>query len=188
LAWHQCRINLALTEILTMGFVVSVIGLGKLSNSGRIFDSSEALKHSSLSKTNHAWSLTPVLAEEWRLIYIWTVSSGTGVILMARLHLVLVIASLYQALQLVAQRIDPGFADQIHPPLTWSQCTSFGSCVPVNGSVTQSGGMSWFHWPWGDECWENHVWNSTICPDVQTCYDECSLRKANYSGESLCNV
>ncbi|KAJ7209983.1 glycoside hydrolase [Mycena pura] len=40
---------------------------------------------------------------------------------------------------------------------------------------------SWFHTNLGHECWVDHVWDSTVCPDVQTCYDNCSLRKSNYS-------
>ncbi|KAJ7843170.1 glycoside hydrolase [Mycena leptocephala] len=98
---------------------------------------------------------------------------------MARFYLARVVLSLFQARYLLAQRLRNG-TTVVHPLLNWSKCTLAGGCSLVNGSVVNS--QPWYHFVSnGAPCWENHVWNSTFCPDAQTCYENCTIRGADYA-------
>ncbi|KAJ7436076.1 cellulase CEL7A [Mycena galericulata] len=102
---------------------------------------------------------------------------------MARLYLAWLVLSLFQAQYLLAQRLNGSGALQTHPTLTWSQCTVAGACSLVNGSIAETNGMNWFSCPSGIDCWEDHVWNSAVCPDAETCYNNCSAHSStDYAG------
>ncbi|KAJ6524001.1 cellulose 1,4-beta-cellobiosidase precursor [Mycena capillaripes] len=92
---------------------------------------------------------------------------------MARFSLAWLVFSLFQARYLLAQRLNGSSAFQIHPSLTWSLCVAAGDCSPVSASIVETNGMNWYIGGSGTNCWEDHVWDSTICPHAQTCYDAC---------------
>jgi cellulose 1,4-beta-cellobiosidase len=104
---------------------------------------------------------------------------------MASFYLARVVLSLFQARYLLAQRLDGSNAVEMHPPLTWSQCALAGSCSLVNAFIVETNEAPWFDDDSGTHCWVDHVWNSTICPNAQTCYDHCSMHATNYGGKCL---
>ncbi|KAJ7194991.1 cellobiohydrolase precursor [Mycena pura] len=96
---------------------------------------------------------------------------------MARFYIAPLVLCLFQAGHLLGQRLNGSTAVQTHPSLTWLQCAPGDSCRVVNASITETNALSWYDWFGNDgiHCWEDHVWNGTICPNVQECYDNCGV-------------
>ncbi|KII85870.1 glycoside hydrolase family 7 protein [Plicaturopsis crispa FD-325 SS-3] len=81
-----------------------------------------------------------------------------------------------------AQQIGTQTAE-VHPSLTWQSCTASGSCTENQGSVTLDANWRWLHTTSGyTNCYTGNTWDTSICPDAETCASACALDGADYSG------
>jgi cellulose 1,4-beta-cellobiosidase len=81
-----------------------------------------------------------------------------------------------------AQQVGTNTAE-VHPSLSWSQCTAAGSCTTVSGSVVLDSNWRWLHTTSGfTNCYTGNTWDATLCPDAATCAQNCALDGADYSG------
>lgn len=72
---------------------------------------------------------------------------------------------------------------EVHPTLTWQQCTTGGTCTSTSGSVVLDANWRWVHTTTGyTNCYTGNTWDATICPDPTTCAENCALDGADYSG------
>ncbi|KAJ5128144.1 hypothetical protein N7448_008923 [Penicillium atrosanguineum] len=79
-----------------------------------------------------------------------------------------------------AQQVGTQLAET-HPSLTWSKCTSDGSCSTVSGQVVVDANWRWVHTVSGyTNCYTGNEWDTSICPDDVTCAAACAVDGANY--------
>jgi cellulose 1,4-beta-cellobiosidase len=72
---------------------------------------------------------------------------------------------------------------ETHPAMTWSKCSTGGSCTSVSGSVTVDANWRWTHSVSGTtNCYTGNTWDATLCPDGTTCAKNCCLDGADYAG------
>ncbi|KAK9780878.1 putative Glucanase [Seiridium cardinale] len=72
---------------------------------------------------------------------------------------------------------------ETHPSLSWSTCTSSGSCTTTAGSVTVDANWRWTHaLANSTNCYTGNEWDASLCPDGETCAQNCCLDGADYSG------
>ncbi|OCH88340.1 cellulase CEL7A [Obba rivulosa] len=72
---------------------------------------------------------------------------------------------------------------EVHPTLSWSQCTAGGTCTSQAGSVVLDANWRWTHTVTGyTNCYTGNEWDTTICPDPTTCVENCALDGADYEG------
>lgn len=87
--------------------------------------------------------------------------------------------SLYTAVR--AQQVGTGTAE-VHPPITWEQCTTTAGCTSQAGQLTLDSDLRWIHSTTGyTNCYTGNEWDSTFCPDPITCAANCALDGADYS-------
>src|ERR1700761_8028592 len=85
------------------------------------------------------------------------------------------------AIHVAAQQVGTSTAE-VHPALTFQQCTG-GTCTTQDSSVVLDS-----HWRWGHNvggytnCYSGNTWNADYCPDDATCAANCALEGADYSG------
>lgn len=97
---------------------------------------------------------------------------------------------MYQKLATISALLAVARAQQVcttqaetHPALTWSKCTSGGSCTSQAGKVVLDANWRWTHaYPSGNNCYNGNTWDATLCPDDATCAKNCCLEGADYSG------
>jgi cellulose 1,4-beta-cellobiosidase len=71
---------------------------------------------------------------------------------------------------------------ETHPSMSWQQCTSGGSCTTKNGKVVIDSNWRWVHDKNGyTNCYTGNTWDSTLCPDNQSCAENCAIDGADYS-------
>ncbi|THV04731.1 cellobiohydrolase I-II [Dendrothele bispora CBS 962.96] len=71
---------------------------------------------------------------------------------------------------------------ETHPPLTWQQCTSSG-CTDQSASVVLDSNWRWTHTTDGfTNCYTGNEWDTSLCPDGDTCAQTCALDGADYQG------
>lgn len=67
------------------------------------------------------------------------------------------------------------------PSLTWSQCSEGGSCTEVTGGLVIDANWRWTHTVEGyDNCYTGAEWDTTLCPDGETCAENCCVDGADY--------
>ncbi|ROW00951.1 hypothetical protein VSDG_02897 [Cytospora chrysosperma] len=72
---------------------------------------------------------------------------------------------------------------ETHPSLTWSTCTSGGSCTSKTGGVVIDANWRWVHTVDGStNCYTGNEWDSTLCTDSTSCATECCVDGSDYSG------
>ncbi|KAJ8075098.1 hypothetical protein PM082_019425 [Marasmius tenuissimus] len=81
----------------------------------------------------------------------------------------------------VAQQVGTNTAET-HPKLSWSKCSAGGSCATQQGSVVLDSNWRWLHDTSLTNCYTGNEWDSSLCPDGQTCATNCALDGADYSG------
>ncbi|KAK1223424.1 Exoglucanase 1 [Marasmius sp. AFHP31] len=81
----------------------------------------------------------------------------------------------------VAQKVGTNTAET-HPKLSWSKCSAGGSCATQQGSVVLDSNWRWLHDDSLTNCYTGNEWDSTLCPDGETCASNCALDGADYSG------
>ncbi|PNH48072.1 hypothetical protein VD0004_g393 [Verticillium dahliae] len=73
--------------------------------------------------------------------------------------------------------------EEVAPSLTWSKCSAGGSCAAQTGSLVIDANWRWTHTVEGyDNCYEGNSWDSTLCPDGDTCAQNCCVDGADYEG------
>ncbi|KAG6899387.1 hypothetical protein C0993_010660 [Termitomyces sp. T159_Od127] len=81
-----------------------------------------------------------------------------------------------------AQQIGTNTAET-HPSLSWQKCTSGGSCTTTSAAVVLDANWRWVHNVGGfTNCYTGNTWDSSLCPDDETCATNCALDGADYSG------
>jgi cellulose 1,4-beta-cellobiosidase len=72
---------------------------------------------------------------------------------------------------------------ETHPSLTWQKCTSAGSCSTVNGKIVLDSNWRWLHdVDSSTNCYTGNEWDTDLCPDNESCAENCALDGADYSG------
>ncbi|KAI1275635.1 glycoside hydrolase family 7 protein [Xylaria sp. FL0933] len=71
---------------------------------------------------------------------------------------------------------------ETHPALTWSQCSSGGSCSTVSGKVVIDSNWRWVHDSSGTNCYSGNEWDTSLCADATSCVTECCVDGADYAG------
>ncbi|KAH8892404.1 putative cellulose 1, 4-beta-cellobiosidase [Thozetella sp. PMI_491] len=70
---------------------------------------------------------------------------------------------------------------ETHPKLSWSKCTSGGSCTTTNAEVTIDANWRWLHLTSGTtNCYDGNKWSSA-CSSATDCASKCALEGAQYS-------
>jgi cellulose 1,4-beta-cellobiosidase len=71
---------------------------------------------------------------------------------------------------------------ETHPPLSWSTCSSGGSCTSNAGSIVLDANWRWVHALTNTtNCYNGNTWTS-VCSTNANCATECALDGADYSG------
>ncbi|KAI0485113.1 1,4-beta-D-glucan cellobiohydrolase-like protein [Xylariaceae sp. FL0804] len=71
---------------------------------------------------------------------------------------------------------------ETHPTLSWQTCSAGGSCSTVSGSVTVDANWRWTHdVDSSTNCYTGNEWDTSLCPDAETCAENCCLDGADYS-------
>ncbi|KAF8903775.1 cellobiohydrolaseI [Mucidula mucida] len=72
---------------------------------------------------------------------------------------------------------------ETHPSLSVSECSAGGSCTTQQRSVVLDSNWRWTHDVSGsDNCYTGNEWDTTLCPDPDTCASNCALDGADYTG------
>jgi cellulose 1,4-beta-cellobiosidase len=72
---------------------------------------------------------------------------------------------------------------ETHPTLNSQQCTTSGGCTTLSTSVVLDSNWRWTHTTSGyTNCYTGNTWDSTLCPDPDTCVKNCAIDGADYSG------
>ncbi|RDL41000.1 uncharacterized protein BP5553_00979 [Venustampulla echinocandica] len=80
----------------------------------------------------------------------------------------------------------PGaYTPEVHPTLISEECTTSGGCVKVNTSVVLDANYRWLHNVGGYDNCAPQSFNSTICPDVETCAKNCALEGVDYASYGI---
>jgi hypothetical protein len=81
-----------------------------------------------------------------------------------------------------AQQVGTNTAET-HPKMSWSKCTSGGSCSSQSGEVVIDANWRWVHDINGyTNCYTGNEWDSDLCSDDTECAANCALEGADYSG------
>ncbi|GAQ03432.1 probable 1,4-beta-D-glucan cellobiohydrolase A [Aspergillus lentulus] len=93
-------------------------------------------------------------------------------------------ALLFSALAVAANAQQVGTQKpETHPPLTWQKCTAAGSCTQQSGSVVIDANWRWLHSTKDTtNCYTGNTWNTDLCPDNESCAQNCALDGADYAG------
>ncbi|KAF7156891.1 hypothetical protein CNMCM5623_000736 [Aspergillus felis] len=93
-------------------------------------------------------------------------------------------ALLFSALAVAANAQQVGTQKQeTHPALTWQKCTAAGSCTQQSGSVVIDANWRWLHSTKDTtNCYTGNTWNTELCPDNESCAQNCALDGADYAG------
>ncbi|KAL4990230.1 putative 1,4-beta-D-glucan cellobiohydrolase A [Aspergillus falconensis] len=93
-------------------------------------------------------------------------------------------ALLFSTLLSVSRAQQAGTAQaEVHPSLTWQRCEASGSCTDVAGSVVLDSNWRWTHSVDGyTNCYTGNTWDSTLCPDNESCAANCAVDGADYEG------
>ncbi|KAH6657326.1 putative cellulose 1, 4-beta-cellobiosidase [Truncatella angustata] len=70
---------------------------------------------------------------------------------------------------------------ETHPKLSWSKCTSGGSCTSTNAEVVIDSNWRWLHGTSDTKnCYDGNAWTS-VCSTATDCAQKCALEGAEYS-------
>lgn len=71
---------------------------------------------------------------------------------------------------------------ETHPSLTWSTCTSSGSCTTTTGSVVIDANWRWLHTVSGyTNCYTGNEWATSICNTSTSCATACCVDGSDYA-------
>ncbi|KAH8099882.1 glycoside hydrolase [Cristinia sonorae] len=70
---------------------------------------------------------------------------------------------------------------ETHPSLQWSTCTAGGTCTTKNARIVLDANWRWLHTTSGyTNCYTGNTFDTTLCPDGDTCAKNCALDGAKY--------
>jgi cellulose 1,4-beta-cellobiosidase len=70
-----------------------------------------------------------------------------------------------------------------HPTMSSQKCTKSGGCINQQTSIVLDANWRWLHTTSGyTNCYTGNTWDTSLCPDGQTCASNCALDGADYSG------
>ena len=70
---------------------------------------------------------------------------------------------------------------EVHPSMTWQQCTALNSCTTKNGKVVIDSNWRWVHDKnSATNCYTGNTWNSQLAPSNTQCAVNCALEGADY--------
>jgi cellulose 1,4-beta-cellobiosidase len=75
---------------------------------------------------------------------------------------------------------------ETHPKINWKTCTGTGgnSCTAKSAPVVLDSNWRWSHNIGGfTNCFDGNSWNTSLCPDGDTCAKNCAIDGADYSGK-----
>ncbi|TVY90591.1 putative endo-beta-1,4-glucanase [Lachnellula willkommii] len=76
----------------------------------------------------------------------------------------------------------PGnYTPEVHPTLTSQQCTKSGGCVTVNTSIVLDASYRWLHNVGGYDNCVSQGFNTSVCPDAESCSKDCALEGVDYA-------
>ncbi|TVY50339.1 Exoglucanase 1, partial [Lachnellula cervina] len=76
----------------------------------------------------------------------------------------------------------PGtYTAEVHPTLTSQQCTKVGGCVTVNTSIVLDANYRWLHNVGGYDNCVAQGFNTSVCPDAESCSKDCALEGVDYA-------
>lgn len=103
---------------------------------------------------------------------------------MSRLPRLLAFSAALSALSASVQAQQSGSnTPEVHPSLPTQQCSSSGGCVPEQTSIVLDANWRWLHEVGGyRNCYTGNQWDSSLCPDPETCAQKCALEGADYPG------
>ncbi|EAW06831.1 putative 1,4-beta-D-glucan-cellobiohydrolyase [Aspergillus clavatus NRRL 1] len=88
-------------------------------------------------------------------------------------------AALFGAVQ--AQKVGTSKAE-VHPSMAWQTCAADGTCTTKNGKVVIDANWRWVHDVKGyTNCYTGNTWNAELCPDNESCAENCALEGADYA-------
>ncbi|KAF9694576.1 hypothetical protein EKO04_007336 [Ascochyta lentis] len=74
---------------------------------------------------------------------------------------------------------------ETHPKISWKTCTGTGgnSCTSKASPIVLDSNWRWSHNIGGyTNCFDGNSWNTSLCPDGDTCAKNCAIDGADYSG------
>jgi cellulose 1,4-beta-cellobiosidase len=72
---------------------------------------------------------------------------------------------------------------ETHPTMSWSKCSSGGSCTTTAGQVVLDSNWRWLHWKANyTNCYDGNEWDTSACSSAKTCATNCALDGADYRG------
>ncbi|KAL0577328.1 hypothetical protein V5O48_004651 [Marasmius crinis-equi] len=72
---------------------------------------------------------------------------------------------------------------ETHPKLSWSKCSTGGSCATQSASIVLDSNWRWLHSTKDTtNCYTGNTWDSTLCSSNTACATNCALDGADYSG------
>ncbi|EIM81682.1 cellobiohydrolase precursor [Stereum hirsutum FP-91666 SS1] len=75
------------------------------------------------------------------------------------------------------------YTAETHPTMTVQQCSSDGTCTSSDAPIVLDANWRWLHETSGyTNCYTGNEWDTTICPDGETCASNCALEGADYEG------
>jgi len=70
-----------------------------------------------------------------------------------------------------------------HPQISIQQCSAMGQCVTQQKSIVLDSNWRWTHKVGqATNCYTGNTWDTTLCPDPQTCSQNCAIDGADYQG------
>ncbi|TVY32978.1 Endo-beta-1,4-glucanase [Lachnellula occidentalis] len=77
------------------------------------------------------------------------------------------------------------YTPEVHPMLTSQQCTKAGGCVTVNTSVVLDASFRSLHNIGGNASCVSQGFNTSICPDAESCSRDCALEGVDYASYGI---
>ena len=98
-------------------------------------------------------------------------------------------AVLASSVAIVASQQAGTLQEEKHPALSWSQCSADGQCTPVAGKVVIDANWRWTH-KTGEttNCYTGNEWDASLCPDKETCTQNCVVEGADQEYEATYGV
>lgn len=72
---------------------------------------------------------------------------------------------------------------ETHPSMSMQTCTSGGACTKKDTKIVLDSNWRWLHSTADStNCYDGNTWDTTLCPDPETCSTNCALDGADYEG------
>lgn len=90
-------------------------------------------------------------------------------------------AYLLPFVSLAAGQLVGTYTPEVHPSMSWQQCTALNSCTTKAGKVVIDSNWRWVHDKNGyTNCYTGNTWNTGLAPNNAQCVANCALEGADY--------